>query len=363
MGEKILKGIVTLLVVGVVVAAMWYLSDIVIYVVASAVLSLVGRPMVVYLQRLKVAGRNVPITLAAAITLVVMWVVVGGLLALFLPLLFDKVNTLTSMNWDGVIAVVEQSLSRVEHTLERTFAVEVSDIGATFKEFVLGLVNVDYVKTFASIVAVVKNFGIAFFSISFITFYFMKEDGLFYRLVTLFFPDRYRKNVINALDSITTLLSRYFGGLLVESLILMVVIAVAMLLFGMSSSDALIIGLIMGIFNVIPYAGPVIGAFLSLCIAVISPIDGDMLHTAVVLCATIMSVKVVDDFIIQPTVYSDRVQAHPLEVFLCILIAGSVAGVWGMLLAIPLYTVLRVFAREFFSEYSLVQKLTSQMTE
>jgi predicted PurR-regulated permease PerM len=131
----------------------------------------------------------------------------------------------------------------------------------------------------------------------------------------------------------------------------------------MSSSDALIIGLIMGIFNVIPYAGPLIGAFLSLCIAVISPIDGDMLHTAVVLCATIMSVKVVDDFIIQPTVYSDRVQAHPLEVFLCILIAGSVAGVWGMLLAIPLYTVLRVFAREFFSEYSLVQKLTSQMTE
>ena len=84
MGEKILKSIVTLLVVGVVVAAMWYLSDIVIYVVASAVLSLVGRPMVVYLQRLKVAGRNVPITLAAAITLVVMWVVVGGLLALFL---------------------------------------------------------------------------------------------------------------------------------------------------------------------------------------------------------------------------------------------------------------------------------------
>jgi predicted PurR-regulated permease PerM len=240
---------------------------------------------------------------------------------------------------------------------------KLTDIGEAFKGFMLGLVDVDYMKTFSSIVSVVKNFGIAFFSVSFITFYFMKDDGLFYRLVTLFFPDRYRKNVCNALDSITALLSRYFGGLLVESFVLMVIISLVMLLFGMQSSDALIIGLVMGIFNVIPYAGPVIGSFLSLCIAIISPIDGDILHTTLVLCSTIATVKIVDDFIIQPTLYSDRVQAHPLEVFLCILIAGSVAGVWGMLLAIPLYTVLRVFAREFFSEYSLVRKLTSQMTE
>ena len=76
-----------------------------------------------------------------------------------------------------------------------------------------------------------------------------------------------------------------------------------------------------------------------------------------------MAVKLIDDFIIQPTLYSARVQAHPLEVFLVILIAGYIGGIWGMLLAIPLYTVVRVFARAFFSEYSLVRKLTSQMTK
>ena len=52
-----------------------------------------------------------------------------------------------------------------------------------------------------------------------------------------------------------------------------------------------------------------------------------------------------------------------MEIFLVILIAGSMAGIWGMLLAIPSYTVLRVFAREFFSEYGLVKRLTGQMTE
>jgi predicted PurR-regulated permease PerM len=315
------------------------------------------------LSRIKIAGHGLSLTLASAITLVVMWIVVGGLLALFLPLLFNKVNSLAEMDWEGVATVIGNSLSNAQNYLERTFSLNMNDITDTFKHFMLGLVDVDYMKTFSSVVSVVKSFGIAFFSISFITFYFMKDDGLFYRLVTLFFPDRYRKNVCNALDSITALLSRYFGGLLVESFVLMVVISIVLLLFGMHSSDALIIGLIMGIFNVIPYAGPVIGSFLSLCIAILSPIDGDILYTAMVLCSTIATVKIVDDFIIQPTVYSERVQAHPLEVFLCILIAGSVAGVWGMLLAIPLYTVLRVFAREFFSEYSLVRKLTSQMTE
>mgnify|MGYP003482421197 FL=1 len=78
---------------------------------------------------------------------------------------------------------------------------------------------------------------------------------------------------------------------------------------------------------------------------------------------TIIVVKLVDDFIIQPTLYSERVQAHPLEVFLVILVGGYVGGMWGMLLGIPLYTIFRVFAREFFSEYALVRRITGQMRE
>ena len=93
------------------------------------------------------------------------------------------------------------------------------------------------------------------------------------------------------------------------------------------------------------------------------PIDGEIMYTAAVVLSTIVVVKIIDDFVIQPTLYSERIQAHPLEVFLVILIAGFIGGVWGMLLAIPLYTITRVFAREFFSEYSIVRKLTNQMTK
>lgn len=361
--EKIIKGIVTLAIIAVVLCAIGYLWKVVLYIIVAAILAIIGRHMVMRLLGVTIFKWQMSRTLAAAITLVTMWIIVGGLCALFIPLIFGKVNELASIEWEGVTAMVENSLYNVETMLERTFAIEVNDIGLTFKRFVLSFIDVDYAKTFTNIASLISSAGIAFFSISFITFYFLKEEGLFFQIVTLFFPDRYRQNVHNVLRSITALLSRYFGGLMVESLSLMVIISLAMLLFGMSGGDALIIGLIVGVMNVIPYAGPVIGCFVAMCVGALAPIDGDVVHTAIVIVSTIVCVKIIDDFIIQPTLYSDRVQAHPLEVFLVILIAGSIGGIWGMFLAIPLYTVLRVFAREFFSEYSLVRKLTSQMTK
>jgi predicted PurR-regulated permease PerM len=55
------------------------------------------------------------------------------------------------------------------------------------------------------------------------------------------------------------------------------------------------------------------------------------------------------------------VKAYPLEIFIVILMAGSVGGVIGLLVAVPSYTVIRVFAKEFFSEVALVRKLTKEI--
>ena len=216
-------------------------------------------------------------------------------------------------------------------------------------------------STFTNVASSLASIAIAMFSVTFITFFFMRDDGLFYKLVALFFPERFHRNIYRALDSITALLTRYFGGLMVESTIVMIVISVAMLIFGMKPANALITGLIMGTMNLVPYAGPVIGCFISVVMGIITPIDNEIMYTAMVITSTVLVVKIIDDFIIQPTLYSERVNAHPLEIFIVILISGHVGGVLGMLLAIPLYTVLRVIAREFFSEYDVVRRLTGKM--
>ena len=61
------------------------------------------------------------------------------------------------------------------------------------------------------------------------------------------------------------------------------------------------------------------------------------------------------------TSITSSVKAHPLEVFLVILIAGNLAGVGGMILAIPVYTILRVIAKEFFDQFELVRSITKDI--
>ena len=71
--------------------------------------------------------------------------------------------------------------------------------------------------------------------------------------------------------------------------------------------------------------------------------------------------QTLDNLVLQPIIYSNSVKAHPLEIFLVILIAGSLAGIVGMLFAIPGYTVLRILAKEFFNEFRVVQSLTKNL--
>lgn len=358
--DKIIRGIATLIIIAAVLAVVGYLWHVVLYVVAAAVLAILGRPLVRILNSVSLFGRRMSRGIAAAITLVVIWIIAGGLLALFAPLILSKAYELAYLEWDSIKEVISQALLDVEVFLESNLPIDVPNLEDMLREKFSSIFTPDMLE---GVAGYALNAVIAFFSISFITFFFLREDGLFYKGVALFFPDKYHENVYRALDSITKLLSRYFAGLFVESIVLMTVISVVMMLFGMEASDALIIGLIMGVMNVVPYAGPVIGATISMLLSMLTPIDGDIMFTIVVLASTIIIVKVIDDFIIQPTLYSERVQAHPLEVFLVILAAGFIGGVWGMLLAIPMYTILRVFAREFLSEYSIVQKLTNQMTK
>ena len=229
----------------------------------------------------------------------------------------------------------------LEHFIKQTFAIrddEFSIIQA-ITEQIKPLLNINLINNLlASIVNTVGNAVIAAFSISFITFFFLKESSLFYDMVIIMFPKKYEANISRALDSVTNLLVRYFTGIVTESALMTVIVSIGLLIWGLSPHNALVIGLIVGVLNVIPYVGPTIG-----------------------IAGTILFAQGVDNFVLQPVLYSNRAKAHPLEIFLVILIAGSLAGVLGMLLAIPAYNVIRVFAKEFFNNFRVVQKLTEKI--
>lgn len=363
--QTFLKFIAGAAIAAAILFVVWYFRSIVVYVLISAVLAVMGNPLAKRLATLRIKGWKVPRWLAALVTLIVIWVVLATLCTLFVPLVFNKIYQLSSVDFATVVGSIEEPVARAQAYLHEFFGMPEStfSLSEAIASSLKQLIDIESLNTvFSSIVNVVLSSVIAIFSITFITFFFLRDEGLFYSMVTTMFPERYHENITRALDSVTVLLARYFTGILSESLMLMVAVSLTMMAFGMRAADAAFIGLVMGVMNVVPYAGPLIGGVVSVFVGIVSPIEGMTVgHTVLVIAGTLLILKGFDDFVLQPTLYSERVKAHPLEIFIVILIAGSLAGILGMLLAIPSYTVLRVFAKEFFSQFRLVRKLTEKI--
>jgi predicted PurR-regulated permease PerM len=179
----------------------------------------------------------------------------------------------------------------------------------------------------------------------------------------MFFPEDKEHHVRHAIDSISGLLKRYFIGVLLQSTSVMILIAAGLLMIGLKFSHAVTIALIAAVLNVIPYVGPFIGSLMAVAIgtAVSMPMDisTELVPRIIWILVVMEGTKIIDNVVFQPQIFSRSVKAHPLEIFLVILIAATIGGVLGMLIAIPAYTVLRVIAKEFFGQSKFVQRITT----
>ena len=362
---KLSKYIIGIAATAAILFLVWYFSNIVTYILISAVLAIIGKPMVMLLSRLEIRHRHIPKWIAALLTLTLIWAILIAFFSLFIPLVLGKLNEFSSLDIHQIVDSFREPLASLQNQIEQLFGEQAQNFSLTdsLTRQIAPYFNIDVInRILASIVSIIGDTVVALFSISFITFFFLKEDHLFFDMVVAVFPKKYEENITRARNSITVLLIRYFTGIVSESIIMMLAISCILMLFGLPAGTAFFIGLIMGILNVVPYIGPLIGGGFSLLIGLISPVPG-ISHTSMlfIIGSTILVCKGFDDFVLQPTLYSNRVKAHPLEIFIVILIAGSVAGVLGMLLAIPAYNVIRVFAKEFFYNFRLVQKLTEKI--
>lgn len=347
----------------------WYFSNIVTYILISVVLSFIGRPMVRWLTKIHYRKFRIPVGLAAFLTLVVLWIVFISFFRFIIPLLISELETLSNVDFTKVLDSVEEPLLRVMNFLGKS-PVEIAE--KNFLDIVtesLGT-QIDFSKVsnwFALLAGTIGSLLIAFFSVSFITFFFLKESSMFRDFIILLVPTSVEKKVSHILDSISYLLRRYFIGLLFEVFMVMLLVTIGLTIVGIEFNHAVVIGLFCGIFNVIPYLGPWMGALLGLLIGAALHISPDFMRDTLPILGwmtlVFASVQIADNILFQPLIYSSSVKAHPLEIFLVILAAGSLAGILGMILAIPVYTILRVIAKEFFENMKLVQRMTRNLDQ
>ncbi len=364
--NKLARYIIIAVVTAAVLAVVWYFQNIVAYVLAAAVLSLIGKPLMDVLSKVRIKKWHLPRFLCAAITLIAIWLIFVLFFYIFIPLILEQVNEFAKVDVAGLTAQLDDPLHKLDVWVRSHLSSDPDfSIKTTLYHEVEKVVNMSQLSgLFGSLAGTIKDFGIAIFAISFITFFFLKEDKLFFRTVVLIFPQRYEHNITRALSSVNRLLVRYFIGIFTDMLCVMTLLTIGLtLVAGFSWQQALLMGLVAGVFNVIPYVGPLVGYAFGILICLVSAVNSSMEFVPMVIktVAVFFTVQVVDMAVLQPTIYSNSVKAHPLEIFLVILIAGSVAGVLGMLVAIPTYTVIRVFAKEFFNNFRVVQKLTEKI--
>jgi predicted PurR-regulated permease PerM len=288
---------------------------------------------------------------------------------IFVPLVTTQINYFSSIPGEKIVQLGEGSINRVEKII-RIFNKDLTD-DLSLENYILGKVsgvlNINMIQNFlGSLISVLGNILVAIFSITFISFFFLKDQRLFFESILMWVPDKYVDNVTRALYSVKRLLTRYFIGIVIQSTCIMICITIGMTIAGIEFQQALVMGLILGVLNVIPYVGPWLGFFIAMIMGIASHINLDIntvLAPLLIYMALVVAItQLIDNVVFQPVIFSNSVRAHPLEIFVVILASGFAAGIPGMILGIPGYTVLRVFAREFFYNFKAVQKITSSLS-
>lgn len=342
---------------------LWYFRVIITYVLIAVVISLLGDPMMRLLKKVTIKGRFMPAWLRASITLIVFFGVLIGLGFLFVPIISKEVEILSSIDTNELMSRLKMEWAAISQSVQDSRAnINTDQVWSGIQDYLSGILNFSWI---GNIVGAISNFMIGFASVIFISFFFLKDGYLFTKIVFTLTPDQHMEKMKTIMEHTHSLLSKYFIGLCLQSLVMLTLVSLSLWIIGVE--NALLIGVFAGLINIIPYVGPLLGGAFGLIVAITTGLHSDPNIDVWMLSIKVISVFIVaqqvDGFVVQPLVLGNSVKAHPLEVFIVVLGAGTLGGITGMILALPVYTIFRVVAREFLSEFKWVESLTRELSE
>jgi predicted PurR-regulated permease PerM len=336
---------------------LYLIQSILIYLVVALILTLIGNPILDFFKkRLKFKH-----TLATIATLFIFILIIAGFILMFIPLISSQGENLSLLKTAEIEKKITQLINESSAFLE-SYNIDSKQM---LKEAnISSKINFDFIPNFLNILlGTISSFGIGLASVLFITFFFLKDRLLFIAGVKKLIPSGQEDKTLNSVHKINHLLSRYFIGLLLQLFIVFVLYVIVLLIFGIP--NLLIIAFLCAVLNIVPYIGPLIASVLAAILTMLSNLGSDfqteILPTTIYVLIGFWIVQVLDNNLSQPIIFSKSVSSHPLEIFLVILIAGFLSGILGMIIAVPLYTILKVIGKEFFPDNAIIKLLTKNI--
>lgn len=287
-------------------------------------------PIVVFLQKYKI-----PKTLA----IIIIYVVIIGLIILaigsIIPLISKQITELFSnipnyadqaiqyFNYLNDTEQYQWLLSQNYFTLE--------DLTQKFNEYAETIPS-SITNSLSVIISTMTNITITIVTVPFLLFYCFKDGNKFPYALSKFFPASYRKDGLKIIKETSETLAAYIQGQVMVALFVGTLALIGYWIIGLDY--ALVMALIVAITNIIPYVGPLIGGAPAVIIALFTSPTQALLVIVVITIA-----QQIEGNILSPLILGKRLDTHPATIIILLLVAGNLAGILGMILAVPTYAV------------------------
>lgn len=337
--------------------AIWYFSNIFAYITISIVMATVLRPLTNQMNRIELFGGKLPRFIAIIASYLVVIGVLSLFVLLFVPLIYDQIEVLNSLNFNVVFDSMVEPLRWMENFLIQNHLTEKPTgfiVESTRSGIVDFIQSINFTEIINKLLSLTGNFFVGVLAVTFITFFLLYENGIIRRHIIAIVPNQYFEVFISGLYKIERLLSNFLLGILFQMFSIFTIASVGLSILGVNY--AVTIGVFAAVANLIPYLGPLLGGTFGILVAVSTSGDLSFSNETIIMIIKVFSVfamvQAIDNIVLQPLIFSKSVKAHPLEIFVIIFVGATIAGIPGMIAAIPVYTVVRVSSTEIYAGFN-----------
>jgi predicted PurR-regulated permease PerM len=344
---QLLKYLITAAVIGILIVIIYSLEQVLIPVFISFIIAYALRPTVDWLERKKI-NRSMAVTSL----FLAFFLLLTLLLVLLIPVIHEDINKLLVNLPQYVKNFQDERLPQFEKLMGRR-------LPYSFSEFVNSrlskISNLSYdvleplskfaLKILSNILDFIINL-LNFILIPLFAFYFMRDYHKLEKMITDLIPLRYHDGFRSISREIDSVLSNFIRGQCAVCCLLAVCYSLGLYFIGIDL--AVVVGVTSGILFIIPYVGTLVGIVWASILALIK--FGDFLHVFYVL-GWFGFVHLWEGYYFTPKLVGHKLGLHPMLVIVSLLIGGEVLGLLGILIAVPVTAILKVFINYFLKSY------------
>ena len=346
--ERVVRFIIGAAALAVASLILYNYSTLVVFLILAMILSYILDP---FANRLQSAGlnRTFGITLILATVILILVFISTSVIPIIANQMAELTAQLNIENIRQIAIKVENQLTTKFNFLPEGFLED--NIIGVFND----LFNVNQISSIVSdALSIFTNIFSAVLVVPFAAFFFLKDGSKIRRDLLQLVPNKYFETTLTVIDKIEKRLGLYFRSVLFQSFLVALSSWTTLSIAGLDNSMS--VGIAVGLANTIPYFGPILGYFLSIIVSIIE--TGNFSLVAACILA-IFVVQMLDNIIFQPMLFSRSADMHPVAILFIILVGAETAGIIGMLIAIPIATVIKITVTQVswsFNNYQVFRR-------